>query len=144
MAYVDLNPMRANMAKTPETSKHTSVRYRINAAKVAKTPKYLWPFTGDSNSLDGDGLPFTLPDYLELIDKTGRNLVKNKKGAIDRTLPTILTRLNLATTQWHELTTTFEDCFNQAAGDENELLAYQKNRKLKRARNIKTAKRLLG
>ncbi len=34
MAYVDLNPVRAGTAKTPETSPHTSVRRRINALKA--------------------------------------------------------------------------------------------------------------
>ncbi len=32
MAYVDLYPVRAKMAKTPEASAHTSVRKRIQQA----------------------------------------------------------------------------------------------------------------
>jgi hypothetical protein len=36
LAYVDLNPVRAGMAETPETSHHTSVRERIRAALSAQ------------------------------------------------------------------------------------------------------------
>jgi hypothetical protein len=30
MAYVDLNPVRANIAATPEASEHTSIKERLN------------------------------------------------------------------------------------------------------------------
>ena len=35
LAYVDLNPVRAGMAKTPEASKHTSIKKRIAQAQTA-------------------------------------------------------------------------------------------------------------
>ncbi|MFW5828856.1 MAG: transposase [Planctomycetota bacterium] len=34
MAYVDLNPVRAGIAKTPESSRHTSVQHRIQQRKT--------------------------------------------------------------------------------------------------------------
>jgi hypothetical protein len=39
MAYVDLNPIRANMADTQETSDHICVKSRINSLKSNTQPK---------------------------------------------------------------------------------------------------------
>ena len=38
MAYVDLNPIRATMAKTPDQSDHTSIQQRIKKAINAQQP----------------------------------------------------------------------------------------------------------
>jgi hypothetical protein len=37
MAYVDLNPVRAAMAKIPEDSAHTSIQKRAKKAKASST-----------------------------------------------------------------------------------------------------------
>lgn len=76
MAYVDLNPIRANMADTLEASNHTSIQYRLNAKRVGKSPKRLMKFsdcTTQSNSLTVSSavLPFTLDDYFAFVAATG-------------------------------------------------------------------------
>lgn len=144
MAYVDLNPVRANMAKTPETSDHTSIKYRINAARVGKTPKRLMPFAGDPKQGVPQGLPFTLPDYLQLVDTTSRYIHPNKRGKVEHNLPTILKRLNIEHKQWLTLITRFEACFKHAAGKEAHLEQYAHNHHQQRVQGRHSARRLLG
>ena len=83
MAYVDLNPIRAKMANTPEESDHTSVQQRLTHAKEGKQPKQLLRFAGMPRQIMPKGLPFELKSYLELVELTGRIIREDKRGHID-------------------------------------------------------------
>ncbi|WP_444912325.1 hypothetical protein [Microbulbifer sp. PAAF003] len=43
MVYVDLNPIRADIAKTPEDSDHISIQQRIRTMTSGEQPKDLLP-----------------------------------------------------------------------------------------------------
>jgi len=89
MAYVDLNPVRASMATSPETSDHTCVKQRIDSLKHNRAERQtIESFVG--SQAETIGIPFRLIDYLELVDWTGRILRDDKRGQIDDTLPPIL------------------------------------------------------
>ena len=91
MAYVDLNPIRAGMAKSPESSAHTSIRQRIKAALHSQDqPASLFPFAGNPRLDMPEGIPMVLSDYLVLVDWSGRIIREGKKGSIPANLPAIL------------------------------------------------------
>ena len=117
MAYVDLNPIRAKMAKTPETSAHTSIKKRLNAAKSARQPRKLLPFVGNPRKDMLDGLPFKLKDYLELVELTGKCARQDKRGYISSSHP-ILHRINIDESIWTAIANNFEQTFSSFANIE--------------------------
>ncbi len=125
MAYVDLNPIRAGIAKTPETSDHTSIQRRIRHLALPLTadnpqpfqPPELAPFVGDPRQDMPKGLPFRFHDYLELVDWTGRILRDDKPGHIPENTPPILQRLGVKPDNWQKLTQGFEAEFRQWIGN---------------------------
>ena len=80
MAYVDLNPVRADRAATPEQSDHTSIKRRVehwrssaeqpnrpkNKAKREQSlqPENLHPFVGNLRESMPKGIIFNVVDYL--------------------------------------------------------------------------------
>ncbi|MFC6977901.1 transposase [Microbulbifer taiwanensis] len=116
LAYVDLNPIRANMAETPEASDHTSIQWRISAAKDGQQPEQLFPFAGNPRKPMSAGLPFRPQDYLELVAWSGRILREGKRGAIDEQLPPILDRLQIDPQHWLYLNKNFESRFSSLVG----------------------------
>ncbi|MEA5446473.1 transposase [Gammaproteobacteria bacterium AB-CW1] len=106
MAYVDLNPIRAAIARTPEQSDFTAIQQRIRevmALKDRKPPENgprLLDFAGDERWNGPDGLPFSLDDYIELVDWSGRIVREGKRGAIPEDLPPILDRLEIDARTW--------------------------------------------
>ena len=89
MAYVDLNPIRAAIAKTPEQSDFTSIQERILHPENSS----LRPFAELGNT--DLGLSFGLKDYLELVDWAGREMKPHKKGYIPANTPPLLSRLHM-------------------------------------------------
>ncbi|MDP5215486.1 transposase [Pseudoalteromonas tunicata] len=144
MAYVDLNPIRAKMASTPEDSDHTSVQKRINAAKDAQQPKSLARFAGSPTKHQPKGLPFELMSYLELVELTGRCMREGKRGYIEQHTQPLLARLNIAPDNWLMLTSRFTKVFKGAVGRPNKLDGYYAHLEIKRRTNISQCEKLLG
>lgn len=130
MTYVDLNPVRAGMASTPEHSDHTSIRQRIEQATAVRSPNHpneqargLMPFVGNPRNYMPKGLPFQLTDYLTLVDWTGRILRDDKRGYIPSEQPAMLNRLYLESDQWLYLSRHFESRFKGLVGRAYQLKA---------------------
>ncbi|TVP57280.1 MAG: hypothetical protein EA349_06820 [Halomonadaceae bacterium] len=117
MAYVDLNPVRAGLAETPEASEHTSVKERIQtqfrlAEAIQGQTEYqalnhfnlvlkpLLHFDGSIRQQLQTGLPFSFLEYMKLLDYTGRAIDPRKRGAIPKEVRPILERLGYTTTGW--------------------------------------------
>ena len=132
MAYVDLNPIRARVAETPEGSEYTSIRARLQdnyrqntqSGSVLRMLKRgelhhfdgpIRPLMGFADSIEPmtnspqavDVLPMREPDYLQLVDATGRLVAHGKRGRIDPSLTPILDRLGLSTAQWAAASSAF-------------------------------------
>lgn len=108
MAYVDLNPVRADMADDLASSDFTSIQQRIHEYGLSSKSGYkkvtqaykkqqaiekemgldvlpkadLKPFDGSAHTEISVALPFTLADYFDLVDSTGREIRSDKRGAI--------------------------------------------------------------
>lgn len=125
MGYVDLNPVRAAMADTPETSDHTSIKERlaprfslIQAIQAQAEQQFLnhfsiplkplLQFEGAVRNKPQQGIPFSLEDYLALVDYTGRVIHPTKRGCIAEHTPPILQRLGLSSEEWLTEATQFE------------------------------------
>ena len=124
MAYVDLNPVLAGVAQTPEDSAHTSIKRRIDALRssgrvpdvVAHQPKRLEPFVGNPRQPMPAGLAYRVEDYIELVDWTGRQIREDKRGRIDDDQPPILERLGIETEHWLYLTQYYQSSFKSLVG----------------------------
>jgi hypothetical protein len=107
-----LNPVRADMCSTPEESDYTSIKERIapsfdlkkatdDEIKQQRLQRFDLPlkplaqFEDNVTSQEQIGILFSLKDYLQLVDTTGRMIRPDKRGAIPINLPPILDRLSI-------------------------------------------------
>jgi len=62
------------------------------------------------------GIAFSLIDYLELVDWTGRQIRDDKRGSIPDSESPILQRLGISAAHWVYLCTNFESRFKGLVG----------------------------
>ncbi|MFT6194801.1 MAG: REP element-mobilizing transposase RayT, partial [Cognaticolwellia sp.] len=144
MVYVDLNPVRAGIAPTPEQSSFTSIQLRIKAALMGEQPTTLLPFIGNEHQEKTSGISFSLKDYLTLVDETGRVIREDKRGAIETKTTKILSRLHISDESWLKLTTNFEGIFTGAVGTAEHLCEFTQHVGLKRAHGKANAQAYLN
>jgi len=122
MAYVDLNPVRAGMADTPENSEFTSIYERIktyadrNSGEAHQSPSDLVDFQ-DIAVVKDKAILFDFDEYLKLIDWSGRAILENKRGSIPESYPAILLRLGIKDKDWLQTILFFEHRFPTVAGE---------------------------
>ena len=138
--YVDLNKVRAGIARLPEDSEFTSAFDRIQgraARQKGASPEVASRFDGwlTPIQVEGDGqqypagqrasdkgvLSMSLDDYLELLDWTARELRAEQGGAIPGGLPAILERLGLQERAWLACIRDFQSLFKTAIGSASSL-----------------------
>lgn len=118
MTYVDLNPVRANLAALPEHSTFTSIKARIGG-----TAGCLVPFS-DGGTAAVDPLPLQFKEYLSLVDWTGRCLRQGKPGRIAADCVPILDRLQVTSEQWTREIRHFGRWYFRAVGSLHRLEQY--------------------
>ena len=152
MAYVDLNPIRAGMAETPEESDFTSIQERIDHLNAQQTfeikddllnndsesemqeslhlnkenpATVLWlhPFKSETPNGPASIISLTLEEYLDLVDWTGRQIVEGKRGAIPDHLAPILARLNISTDRWIDTVQGYGGLFYRVVSQLENILA---------------------
>ena len=145
MAYVDLNPIRADICASLENSEYTSVKQRIDEISSkpgsSHTPLIkLAQFIGASPT--DDGISFSLRDYLELTDWTGRSVRADKSGYIKADTPKILTQLEFDEKTWIETVHSFSSDFHTFIGPEEQLQALCQKQKKKWLRGLHLCRKL--
>jgi REP element-mobilizing transposase RayT len=157
MAYVDLNPVRAGVAATPEESEFTSIyariqqhtshcRHRRNVSEHTNrrgriSPPPLLAFR-DQDTREQPSLPMRIEDYLQLVDWTGRVARSNKNGAIEPNLPTILTRLKIDPVAWRATMHAGGNRFGRALGRVERLRAHARRLGQAWIRGLRASQRL--
>jgi hypothetical protein len=164
--YVDLNPIRAGEALTPETSRFTSAYDRIESRRQRRrrvrklADGWMCELTllegpredreGQFQSRSGRRasdlglIPLSLDKYLELLDWTGRQMREGKRGAIPAHLAPILQRLKINDEFWLEALEGLDEQFGRAVGRAADLAKAAAAAGLKRIKGTKAAERVFA
>lgn len=158
MAYVELNPVRAGIAATPEESEFTSIYARLQQPRHASSvpprtrqpPKAQTghqpgpPLLAFSESADPDRsyIPMRFMEYLQLLDWTGRQRRADEREAIEQDLPPIFARLQIEPDAWLRTMRPGGNLFGRAIGRLDRLQIHARKLGQGWIRGLRAARRL--
>lgn len=163
MAYVDLNPVRAAIADNLSDSDFTSIQQRLfsyvkenkkhnkvvrervtkqenikKALKLDDLPQAeLMLFDGSARTELSTALPFTLEDYFDLVDTTGRIVRSDKRGAISEKSQTLLHQFNINPDQWIDHIQKFSLAYANCVGSKENILDFSQRFERRWSKGVK-------
>ena len=125
MAYVDLNPVRAGICESLESSEFTSIQERLRSFRQTRVgqdvPSWLKPMAEERELRCSSALQIQATSYFELVDWTGRAIREDKKGGIPGHVQAVLDRLGVDSDNWVGSTQHFGRRFHRALGRINQI-----------------------
>ena len=150
MAYVDLNPIRANMSDSIKKSEFTSIKQRYEKAKQAscinhinQQPKYLSKLTGNYSKSKHNDISIKVTSYIELVEWTSKQLQGNK-ASINKSTPSVLLELNINPEEFLHSAQYYGSQFHRMVGSLKSLLSAIKHCDINKTAGMKKAKSLFG
>lgn len=131
MAYVDLNPVRAEIADTLQSSDFTSIKERLqkHAIKPKNKPSWLLSFAENDRTTDYTNcLPLSFDAYLEVLEWTARAALPGKSEATELQSPHALALICLDKHQWLEMSLNMHKYATSAIGSISALARFSDSR----------------
>ena len=139
MAYVDLNPIRANMATSLPESDHTSIKRRLKTVTQDELNQTVKALAG---KIENRTMVLKLKDYIELVEWTANSIMSKDKIALPTRLSSTLNHLNLQQDNWLNQVQSFGSNYYRFVGCFETLKQKSKALGLKWLKGIKSSQAL--
>ena len=138
MTYVDLNPIRAGLADTLETSAFTSIRERLTGAATT-----LVPFAGEAApGVRVDPLPVARRDYVDLLEWTVRSLRAARHDAVPAPISATLGQFDLDAGAFVDSVRDYGRSFFTMVGHVHRIEVESQRRGYRRCPGVRSARRM--
>ena len=146
MAYVDLNPVRAGISRSPTTSNYTAIKKRMalnEERKINNRAKQgLLKFKDDKSQDEDKYIPFKFKHYIELLTWTSKNYHKKSRSP-DKTSPDV-EGMKFSEKNFDDITDKFEEYFKSIVGSTKSYTEAYKKIGLKRQVGYKRCKQFFS
>ncbi|HHI78609.1 MAG TPA: hypothetical protein ENK02_01370 [Planctomycetes bacterium] len=171
MQYIELNPVRAGMAKSLDESEFTSAFERLTGEKAKRRVKEYEKKRRKGEKLtkrqeallkserkklresmwlaplDEAGSPFVgfeVWEYLAMVEAAGRRVRIGKRGSVPESVPPLLERLELDTERWMEAVEGFGKFFFRVAGKAGSMAEAAAKAGRRSYHGVRACRRLFG